>query len=186
MKLESFSDNNPISHRCSASIIDENVLLTSAQCVSNLPRNSQLIIVAGIKNLMAYNSADIQIRYPTEIIKHSDEFLTIDLAVIILKTPLNFSNTVQPINLPKKNLLATTNEAFQFGWSVHSRESEYFSELLMSDRIIKENGSCGEIKDQLSSFQICAVTPICNTGDHGSPLVVFNEFGIVSFLNQLF
>lgn len=129
---------------------------------------------------MAYNSPDVQIRYPREIVRHYEQ----DIAIILLKSPLNFSNTVQPINLPKFNYVSSikSTTAIQYGWSIQTRDSEYFSELQVSTRLINASDTiCMEILDKLSpQNNYCAISKTCNTGDHGSPLVAFDEFGIVS------
>lgn len=107
-------------HRCSGSIIHPNWILTSAQCLVDLPVGSRVEIVAGIFNLFAL-SLDTQIRYAALLFPHSsygnDETSDDnDIGLIKLNIPFKWSNNIQPIDVDIDGVQVDDTGIF-YGWS---------------------------------------------------------------------
>ena len=94
--------NGAFQHGCSGSVIAERVILTAAHCTL---RKDFTIVRAGVTDLRFSGFTDLEIR---ETIAHPDynrEQNYYDIALVFLKTCLNFSyNKIQPICLPSESL----------------------------------------------------------------------------------
>lgn len=115
-------------HRCSGSIIHPSWILTSAQCLVDLPIGSRIEIIAGIFNLFAL-SPDTQIRYAAQLFTHNefetDE--TNDIGLIKLNIPFKWSNNIQPIDVDIDGVQTDTTGIF-YGWS-RDKNALHFCDL---------------------------------------------------------
>lgn len=182
IRLDTLVDENKgLEHRCSGIILNNLHILTSAQCVRNIPKHAQIVIAAGLYNLIYDES--VQIRYPVAVDNGNYKKLNesnLSLTRIFLNTPLVFNNKVQPIAVVEPGVkFSKSTYAYQYGWT-NNKRAAYLSDLQVSIRNLTNQFGCDKLEERLSSHEFCVASIACNTADHGSPLVQLNDFGIVS------
>lgn len=147
------------------SLISQNAILTAAHCLHNFNR---ALVILGAHNLSnveagAYakwvDSTDFRI--------HSDfnyKSALMDIALIILSTPVNYSQAIQPIQLPSGNLL---NDKFIgdiatiSGFGKTCEDCKLSPELRVVRNRIMENSKCSEqigVSSIPSENQLCLTT----------------------------
>lgn len=131
-------------HRCSGSIIHPNWILTSAQCLIDLPEGSRVEIVAGIFNLFAL-SPDTQIRYAAQLFTNlnfeDDE--TYDIGLIKLNIPFKWTNNIQPIDVDIDGVQSDSTGIF-YGWS-RDKMALHFCDLQVSFFLYIVSCSSGQL-----------------------------------------
>lgn len=194
-KIDSLTGGEPVLHHEYGYVVqihDENFLavgalftaryvLTVAHCFPGKVRPEKLTVVSGHNKLSPRNkgvSVAAIHRHP----KFSSQTLRNDIAVLRVKTPIQYNRYISYISLCSKALPMDTNgtDVRIVGWNVLK-----LSEPLKSIHIDIDNRTqCRSKFPQLPSGVSCAVSSdtegICH-GDSGSPLLVDGELcGMVS------
>uniref|UniRef100_A0A8C4SXH0 Transmembrane serine protease 5 n=1 Tax=Erpetoichthys calabaricus TaxID=27687 RepID=A0A8C4SXH0_ERPCA len=193
-------------HICGGSIITNQWIVTAAHCVHNyrLPQVSSWIVYAGI---VTQSSVKLEENsgYSVEKIIYNEKYHhrshDNDIALMKLKLPLNFTDTVRPVCLPQyEEEFAGGTRCWISGWG-HTRPDDgkqnfgsHIPDMLKEASVPlistkKCNSSCmynGEITPRM----LCAGYPEGNIdacqGDSGGPLVCQDEnvwrlIGVVSW-----
>ncbi|XP_072767324.1 serine protease 1 [Anoplolepis gracilipes] len=173
-------------HFCAGSIFNSQWIITAAHCLNQIPINN-FIVKAGKRNIKIVESTEQTVEVEQAFVheKYSTRNFGNDIGLIKLKTPLNFTKEIQPIELPQAES-EPTGVAYLCGWGYVL--SNYFKNLEMPDKLqdIKlyyiNRDVCDAAVTNLTGFSgsvgetnICT-GPItggisgCN-GDSGGPLI---------------
>ncbi|CAH1371391.1 unnamed protein product, partial [Tenebrio molitor] len=175
-------------HMCGGSIINENTIITAAHC-TNGKQPIQLEVRAG-STIREKGGQVLQV----ETIHQNPEFnlntIDYDVTILKLKSNLNFSENVKPIDLADANqVFENGKQAMIFGWGTKNYGSSRLPSELQSGVIqIVDRKICRKrySKDQITDRMLCAGIEqggidACQ-GDSGGPLVIDNVLaGITSW-----
>ena len=163
---------------CGGSVVREDAILTAATCCINHPSGDELVVVAGEHNLAEEDGFE-QVREVSQVIMHEAyDFPTNDICLLILKSPLDFSDgTVAAVQLPNKgddyvegDLVAVS------GWGNVGIQGGPSDVLLRAEVPIFNHQKCKErytFSFEVTDGMVCAggaKKDFCN-GDTGGPLV---------------
>lgn len=185
--LNMTSSDSKMKWGCGGSIVAEQWVLTSAQCVANLHYHRSFVVVGAYQLQKAAN------RYVgiTNIDLDLGNGNTNDIALIKLKKPIKFSKDVSPVALPDKDdTFGPSSECWMTGWGevgngVPLKDPETLQQLKIS---IISQSTCKENFPQIASNTLCTNDSkgrgACK-GDYGGPLVCrkggkFVQVGIMS------
>nr|XP_017014655.2 trypsin delta-like [Drosophila takahashii] len=169
-------------HFCGGSIYSETMIITAAHCVKD-KMTLPLEIRAGSSK---YNNGGTLVK--VEAIRYHEKFsrrLGNDVAVIKLKSPLTFSDTIKPISLAEKDP-AVGSVALSTGWGATKRNSgpqDLQGVVIKIERLFWCKFRYPFILPYIHSNDICAGTrgKSASDGDSGGPLVVNRKLvGIAS------
>lgn len=175
-------------HVCGASIISETWLVSAAHCfVTNDPANhlpTSWQTYSGMQD--QYKQEGVQRRPLKRIISHPDYnqmTFDYDIALLELKEPLEFTNTIQPICLPAStHIFPAGLSCWVTGWGL-LREGGQKARVLQKAMVKIINDSvCDEVTHgQVTSRMLCSGflaggVDACQ-GDSGGPLSCFEESG---------
>jgi len=170
---------------CGGSVVDNNWVITAGHCVegsTNSPNNFK--VKAGVFKEGSDNEAgevEVEVKAIHLHPKFSDHEVPLwDIALIELKSPITFSNHIQPVCLPTADdtVAVEPNSAWVTGWGTTS-EGGSISETLRQVKVpFVSMTTCkkdypNDVDDQV---MICAGRQGIDTcqGDSGGPLVVQN------------
>ncbi|XP_068209326.1 trypsin-1-like [Palaemon carinicauda] len=165
-------------HVCGGVIYSNSFVLTVAHCVANF-QPSEIRIVAGELDLNTYDETE-QIVFIDDIVKHQDydpSTFVNDIAILKLRTPLEFNSFVQPIEIFSQG--TPTGTCMMSGWGATQELGDPYPILQKVNLPIWADDAC---KDAYYSFyfpvsdnNICAGEldggrDACSADD-GGPLV---------------
>ncbi|XP_066517439.1 suppressor of tumorigenicity 14 protein homolog [Hoplias malabaricus] len=177
-------------HTCGASIISKQWLLSAAHCfalegpIYHVPSN--WLTYSGMQD-QEKDDSNVQIREVKNIIIHQD-YNTMtqdnDIALLELKEPLVFSNTIHPVCLPSSShVFPAGMPCWVTGWGA-VREGGQISRVLQKAEVkIINDTVCDEVTEgQVTSRMLCSGfltggVDACQ-GDSGGPLVCLSEANI--------
>lgn len=176
-------------HRCGASIISENFIVTAAHCTHNIYATS-LSVRAGT-SLRNSGGVQIPVQRSYEHPQYNEKSIENDISVVRLSRSLNFGTTMRAIRLPAQNdAIQTGTHAWVTGWGETKESGSTPSYLQYISVPIVANNVCASAYTRhatITNNMICAGfytvggTDACQ-GDSGGPLVANNRlYGIVSF-----
>lgn len=185
-----------ISHQnrlvCSGSLLRNNVVITSAACVSDLEL-SELKVRGGSKTFKKGG----QVRKVIESIYHPQyqkEEHSFNIALLKLKNGFNFTtNTFETVTLPKPKELELPSSLFIYGWGISSLNANgtLSTKLRVSKFRVHSQRNCldllseNDLKNEANTFCVGDRTKqadICND-DVGGPAVSQNrvQYGVISY-----
>ena len=188
-------------HFCAGTLIYERFILTAAHCVSNLDSN-ELAVVTGIHNIdqtSIDNTYQVASRYYHE--SYNSKLLTNDIAILLLKSNVTFSDKVKlaclPMPLNNDTAEAVVNKnVVVIGWGRRSKYQNTLSSTLQQGTMEVINGDprclLSKLSVQYDQEKIYCAIDISNSkhsickGDSGGPLLYYMNsrwylYGISSY-----
>ncbi|KAG8593457.1 hypothetical protein GDO81_000841 [Engystomops pustulosus] len=180
-------------HKCGASIISNNWLVTAAHCFSSSKNVNSWTVVLGTVFLRTGSGLQLQ-----NIIIHenytSGEYQN-DIALLQLSSPISFTHYIQPVCLPDTlDIFAVNSSCYVTGWGALTEGGILSSSLQQAELKIINSTSCSSYQVYgylMKPSMICAgyLTGKIDScqGDSGGPLVALQSnnrwslIGIVSF-----
>ncbi|SPP85382.1 blast:Scavenger receptor cysteine-rich domain-containing group B protein [Drosophila guanche] len=176
------------SHWCGAVVISKRHLLTAAHCLYGNAKDAYFVRVGDhYANIAESSEVDTFIeKWYTHEKFRDGTHMNNDIAVVVLKRPLKFSDYVQPICLPDKNAVLQANRNCTIsGWgSIKSGVSTPAQVLRSAELPILPDATCKQSKvygSAMSEGMFCAGSmdesvDACE-GDSGGPLVCSDDDG---------
>ncbi|XP_064479513.1 chymotrypsinogen A-like [Ornithodoros turicata] len=177
----------PMGHECGGSLINSEWVVTAQHCTDGT-KASEMIVKAGCHDLTAREDT-VQTRKVSKIIRHPAYFAhskDSDISLIKLRTPVNFTDHVQPICLPKNmfSVPAIGSKCYTTGWGL-TKGTGHWTRLKQTPVVIMPFESCDT--EAIASYGKTRRRSICGTapngvagacsGDSGGPLVCQNQHG---------
>lgn len=176
---------HPNGHICGGSLINSHWIVTATHCVSDQTDIYAWRIHLGKHHKFSKDKSE-QVRYPERIVIYPDvldeelnqwEFnIKEDITLIKLSAPVRFTDKVQPVCLPEKDMIIPIGtECFATGWG-QTRGSGSNDALKQTKLFIQNENSCDfGFNDYNDTTMICAGMAKgyhgpCH-GDSGGPLV---------------
>ncbi|XP_037725132.1 serine protease SP24D-like [Drosophila subpulchrella] len=181
---------NAGSHSCGGSILTRNFILTAAHCVSDEDENNVITPVAADRFTIRAGSNDRfsggVLHQVAEVIIHEGygNFLN-DVALLRLETPLIFSSSIQPIDLPSVDTPADVDVIIS-GWGriKHAGDLPRYLQYNTLKSISTEE--CEELIEFGFEGELCLLHVVDNgacNGDSGGPAVYNNQLvGVAGFV----
>ncbi|XP_006864490.1 PREDICTED: serine protease 55 [Chrysochloris asiatica] len=165
-------------HFCGGTILNKWWILTAAHCFHYEQLSpADLNIVAGTNDLISPHK---EIKEVTKIILHKDfekVNMNNDVALLLLGSPITFTDEKLPICLPRQPIPSTWHECWVAGWGQTSSDNKYSmtTDLMKVPMIILDWEECSKKFSKLTENMLCAgykneSYDACQ-GDSGGPLV---------------
>lgn len=170
-------------HRCGATIITKQHLLTAAHCTKRKGIDaSKISAIYGSTNIRTGSKVGV-----VKILRHRNfdpKFFRNDIAILLLQQPLNFSSSVLPICLPMKTVDVFHKEVTAAGWGLQSERGKKDSILRFTTLKLLPNSRCYDKFKKIKydpHIMYCGYrtnTDVCS-GDSGGPLMAVDDDGRV-------
>ncbi|XP_036710855.1 serine protease 55 isoform X1 [Balaenoptera musculus] len=170
-------------HFCGGAIINEWWIVSAAHCFHSEISPTELRVVLGTNSL---SSPSLEIKGVTSIILHKDfQKLNMDndISLLLLDTPITFSELKEPICMPTEPGLARWHKCWVAGWGQTQTglKQPMETELLKVPMTIMDWEKCLKEFPRLTKNMLCAgyenETYDACQGDSGGPLVCTTESG---------
>nr|AYV99587.1 venom polypeptide [Dolopus genitalis] len=182
-------------HRCGASIVNETTIITAAHCLERVRRAKSLTVRAGTsfraKGKDNHDGVTITVKKFLRHPKYEDSGFDYDVAMLWLESPLEFSEKIQPVELPSRNEpIPKGSVGIASGWG-KLFENGIIPEVLHSVAVpIWDQNECVTLykqrKEEITENMLCAGEKsggkdACQQ-DSGGPLVVGKKLvGVISW-----
>nr|XP_016936780.2 serine protease SP24D-like [Drosophila suzukii] len=181
---------NAGSHSCGGSILTRNFILTAAHCVSDEDENHVITPVAADRFTIRAGSNDRfsggVLHQVAEVIIHEGygNFLN-DVALLRLESPLIFSSSIQPIDLPSVDTPADVDVIIS-GWGRIKHQGDLPRYLQYNTLKSISTEECEELIEFGFEGELCLLHVVDNgacNGDSGGPAVYNNQLvGVAGFV----
>ncbi|XP_066904660.1 enteropeptidase [Halyomorpha halys] len=181
---------------CGGALISEKFVVTAAHCLMtrDTPIGS-LIVHLGDHDLTNDNETEHQLRTVSRVLFHSHFhpfLLANDVALLQLNTPVEFTDTIQPICLPEPENSYTGEKGTVVGWGITSFPMGEPSPVLQKLEVeTLTNFECSRLIEEPVTVGMMCASPTHKQGtcfgDSGGPLTIQDKtghhilVGVVSF-----
>nr|XP_061805640.1 serine protease 27-like [Nerophis lumbriciformis] len=118
------------SHRCGGTLVDQDVVLTSAQCVSGSSSASDWTVFLGRLRQIGSNSEEVEVNV-TRIITSRQPGQNV--ALLTLASPVPLSNFIQPICIESVVTFDTGSSCWAAGWSAERGGEEQILQEIQTE-----------------------------------------------------
>uniref|UniRef100_A0A2K6GDY8 Serine protease 55 n=1 Tax=Propithecus coquereli TaxID=379532 RepID=A0A2K6GDY8_PROCO len=171
-------------HFCGGAILDKWWILTAAHCLNSADISpTDLSVVVGTNDL---TRSRVEVKRVTTMVLHKDfkkVNLDNDIALLLLATPITFSDLKVPICLPAEPSPSTWHECWVAGWGQTDAadKNSMKTDLMKVPMTITDWEKCSKDFPKLTKNMLCAgykneSYDACQ-GDSGGPLVCTPEPG---------
>ncbi|KRT83408.1 Trypsin, partial [Oryctes borbonicus] len=166
---------------CGGAVLNKKTIITAAHCVADCSEND-LVVIAGSSEYDTTHQHEVDSK--TIHTDYQDDEIDNDIAIICLKSALQYSNRIQPIAVTDQIYPEGTN-AVVTGWG-RTNDNKVSSKLRYANVKLISNRHCRVMNPLVDDTQLCtnggSYGP-CK-GDSGGPLAAHNKLvGIVSYGN---
>ncbi|XP_077267757.1 chymotrypsin-1-like [Temnothorax americanus] len=175
-------------HSCGGSIINKYTILTAAHCITSYRNNPgalrSLTVHAGT-NLLSESGSVYRVKQAIPHSNFDSMGLSNDIGVLILTTPIEYTQYIQPIPLATSDIAPEGSSCTLSGWGRTSLNGRVPNNLQEIELSVHSQAKCRQRHGNVLSSHICTLTRAgegaCH-GDSGGPLVARGvQIGVVSF-----
>ncbi|XP_077475948.1 polyserase-2-like [Stigmatopora argus] len=132
------------SHRCEGTLVDNDVVLTNAECVSGSGNLSDWTVYLGRLRQNGSNNQEVQVSV-SRIVTSSQSGQNV--ALVMLASMVQLSNFIQPICIGRDDNMANWSSCWVAGWTDGEGEQilrEVQTQLVNCTNILSDNSICTE------------------------------------------